>query len=594
MWAQGYSTHLSSRNDPGFFFWYLQTLVLVKVYFTDMIPKLKFTKESMETAVKSPTKIRKIITVLVLSLALAIIIIDTTLLNVSLSAIIKDLNTDIQSIQWVITAYSLTLAALTITGGRIGDLFGRRKMFVFGAGIFAAGSFLASISQNVPTMIVGEAIIEGIGAALMMPATASLLVSNFKGRGRAIAFGVWGGVAGASAAIGPLLGGYLTTNYSWRWGFRINVVIAIILALGSLLIPDSRDKEERAAIDWVGVLLSAFGMLAFVFGVIESSRYGWWSATEAFYAFGYTLNFMGGLSIVPFALGLGLYFLTAFVFWELYMEKIKQTPLVSMRLFKNRQFTSGVLTTAILTLGQTGIIFSLPVFLQAVKGATAFETGIALLPMALTLLVVAPLGAFLSNKTKPKLLIQIGLLANMAGMIVLRQSLAVDTTTLGLAPGLMLVGAGMGLVMAQISNLTLSAVSVQQAGEAAGVNNTFRQVGATFGSAILGAVLLGALSTNLVSGINNSSVIPTNLKAKISQTISSQTSNVEFSGGAKFDSQLPLPISKEIVSISHQATVDANRETLQYGALFALIGFLVSFSLPKVAHEKGESLAAGH
>ena len=164
---------------------------------------------------------RKIVTVLVLSLALAIIIIDTTLLNVSLGYIIRDLNTDIQSIQWVITAYSLTLAALTITGGRLGDLFGRKKMFVTGAAIFALGSFIASVSQNVATMIVGESIIEGVGAALMMPATASILVANFQGRSRAIAFCIWGWVAGASAAVGPILGGYLTTNYTCRWGFLI-------------------------------------------------------------------------------------------------------------------------------------------------------------------------------------------------------------------------------------------------------------------------------------------------------------------------------------------------------------------------------------
>jgi MFS family permease len=161
---------------------------------------------------------RKWGSLVVLSLALAIIVIDTTLLNVSLKTIINDLHTNIESMQWVITAYSLVLAAFTITGGRLGDLFGRKKMFMLGAVIFAIGSFLASISENVGTMIAGEAIIEGIGAALMMPATASILVANFKGKERGIAFGIWGGIAAASSAIGPILGGWLTTNYSWLAG----------------------------------------------------------------------------------------------------------------------------------------------------------------------------------------------------------------------------------------------------------------------------------------------------------------------------------------------------------------------------------------
>jgi MFS family permease len=198
---------------------------------------------------------RKWGSLIVLSLALAIIIIDTTILNVSLSTIIKDLHTDIQSIQWVITIYSLILAAFTITGGRLGDFFGRKKMFMFGAAIFAVGSFVASISHHLAPLLIGEAVIEGFGAALMMPATASLLVANFRGRDRAVAFGIWGGIAAASAAIGPIIGGFLTTHYTWRWAFRINVFIAAILIIGSILIKESRDEAEKPEIDFPGVIL---------------------------------------------------------------------------------------------------------------------------------------------------------------------------------------------------------------------------------------------------------------------------------------------------------------------------------------------------
>lgn len=539
---------------------------------------------------------RKWSILLVLSLALAIIILDTTLLNVSLASIIRDLHTDIQGIQWVITGYSLTLAALTITGGRLGDLFGRKRMFVIGAIIFAIGSFITAISKSVPEMIIGEAIVEGIGAALMMPATASILVANFTGRERAIGFGVWGAVAGSAAAFGPIVGGYLATNYSWRYGFGINVVVAAVLVLGSMIIPETRDTEEKPQIDIVGVLTSGIGLLLFVFGVIESSTYGWWQAKQLFTIGGVALGW-GTLSIVPAAMILGLVFLALFVVWELERERSGQTPLVSMKLFRNHQFVSGALVAAILSLGMSGIIFSIPVFLQSVRRLDALHTGYSLLPLSLTLLVVSPLGAAFSGKIRPKFLIQLGLLLNLIAAVVLRNSFTVDATASSFALGLGLFGGGMGLVMSQINNLTLSAVSPQEAGEASGVNNTLRQIGTSFGSAIIGAVLLSTLSANLVSGIHASSVIPTQLKEQIATAASTQTSNVEFGGGAQFATQVPQVITDDITRISQEATVAANRQALLYGIWFAILGFLVSFAIPHQSNlGRGESVAvkSGH
>jgi EmrB/QacA subfamily drug resistance transporter len=440
---------------------------------------------------------------LVLSLALAIILIDVTLLNVSLKAIIEDLNTDIQSIQWVITTYSLTLAALTITGGRLGDLYGRKRMFMLGAILFGIGSFIASISQSVPQLIIGESIIEGVGAALMMPATASLLVSKFRGRDRAIAFGVWGGVAGASTAIGPLLGGWLTTNYSWRWGFRINIFVVALLLVGSVLIDECFDTEEAPTLDWTGVLLSSSGLFALVFGIIESSKYGWWKATKPWEGLGKTYN-LGGYSISAYAIGVGLVLLTLFMLWERHVERAGRTPLVSIKLFTNQQFTSGATTTAVVSMGQSGLIFSIPIFMQAVRGASAFQTGLALLPSSIAAFIAAPTAAVLSKWIAPKRIIQGGLVLNAVSYVMLRQALSVNATAADLVPGLVVQGIGLGAVLAQISNLTLSAVSVQEAGEASGVSNTFRQLGSTLGTAIIGALILSSISAGLVSGLKAS------------------------------------------------------------------------------------------
>jgi EmrB/QacA subfamily drug resistance transporter len=528
---------------------------------------------------------------LVLTLALAIIIIDTTILNVSLKNIIGDLHTDIQSIQWVITIYALILAAFTITGGRLGDLFGRKKMFLLGAVIFALGSFVASISHNIVPLLIGEAVIEGFGAALMMPATASLLVTNFQGRDRAIAFGVWGGVASASAALGPIVGGFLTTHYSWRWAFRINIVIAAVVLLVSFLIKESRDEQEKAQMDWGGVVLSIAGLLSLVFGIIESETYGWFKAKEIFSVAGHAFS-LGGMSIAVPAIVFGLIVLAGFVLYERSVERRGRTPLVSMKLFQNRQFTSGSVTTAILGLGSTGLFFAFPIFFQAVRGLDALHTGIALLPMPIGVFLMAMASSSLGKKLQSKYFIQAGFIVSGIGLVVLHQLMKVDATAWHLAPGFLLYGMGFGLIMPHISNLTMSAVPLDQAGEASGVNNTMRQLGATLGSALIGALLLTTLSTNLANGVKASPVIPTQAKQQIAEAVSTQTSNVEFGGGAMLDNQLPEPVRREIQNIGYQATTGANKTTLAYSLIFIIVGLLASLWLPDFKADHGTAPAA--
>lgn len=529
----------------------------------------------------------------VLSLALTIIILDTTILNVSLRTIITDLHTNIQSIQWVITAYSLMIAAFTITGGRLGDLFGRKKMFVTGAIIFAIGSFMTSISQSVGFMIAGEAIIEGIGASLMLPATTSLLVSTYKGRDRQIGFGIWGSIAGGAAAIGPVIGGWLTTYSSWRWAFRVNVFVALLLVLGSVMIAEVKDKEEKPTLDLFGVLLSVVGMFSIIFGFIQSSAYGWLRMQETTQLLGITLR-QGDLSpVVPFIL-IGLTILGLFLIWEDHVSQMGNSPLVSIQLFQNQQFTTGVLITTILGLGQAGLFFAIPVFLQAVKHLDALSTGIAMLPMTISLLIASLCSAVVSKKLTPKRIVQLGLLLNAAGFIALWATLSVSVTLLGLAPGFILFGAGMGFIVSVINNITLSAVSVQEAGEASGVNGTMRQVGSTLGSAIIGAMLISNLSSHLVQGIQQSPIIPEPTKTELAQTIGSQASNIEFSSLTDTQNKLAPAISQELTKISQTATVAANQDTFLLGSVFILIAFFISFWLPNGQNIETEKSVAAH
>jgi EmrB/QacA subfamily drug resistance transporter len=529
---------------------------------------------------KEATGFMKWLPLLVMSLALTIIILDTTILNVTLRTIVVDLHTTLQKIQWVITAYSLMLAAFTITGGRLGDLFGRKKMFVTGAIIFAIGSFMTSVAQSVGFMIWGEAIIEGIGACLMLPATLSLLRSNYKGRDLQVAFGIWGGIVAGAAALGPVIGGWFTTNYTWRWAFRVNVFVAAVLVIASVFISEYRDNKEKPTIDFAGVFLSALGMLSLVFGFIQASTYGWWKALSPLVILSHVINF-GGVSATPIFIALGAIILGLFFMWEGHVEKAGRTPLVSLKLFENKTFMTGSGVSAILAMGQAGLSFAVPIYLQSVLKLDPLHTGLAMIPMTAVILISAPASAWISKFITPKRIIQLGILLDVVGFIVLRQSLYVGAGPLTLAPGFVLFGLGLGFMIAQASNLTLSAVSVEQSGEASGVNSTFRSLGQTLGSAVIGAILISALGANLISGINASSQIPANIKPAITQAAMSESTNVEFGAPLSVGSaQLPTNIANEITTISNQATVTSSKTALSYGTIFILVAFILSFQLP--------------
>ncbi len=544
---------------------------------------------------------------LVIALSLAIILIDTTLLNVSLRNIITDLNSNFTDIQWVITIYTLVLAALTITGGRLGDLYGRKRMFMLGALLFAIGSYLASISTNVGMLLLGESIIEGIGAALMMPAAASLLLTNFEGKDRAIGFAVFGAVAGAASAIGPILGGWLTTAHSWRWGFRINIFVVLILLLGSVLIKDSRDTVEKKELDWAGVILSSTGLLALVFGIIQSSDYGWLIAKKVFELGSIKID-LGWLSISPVSILIGIALLVAFCWWQLRREKLGHTPLVSLHLFKNRQFVSGMAVTAAISLSLTGLIFVFPIYYQAVHGLDAFQTGLALFPLSLTVFLISPAALAIARKVKPKPIIMTGLILTSIAILTMIFMLKDGADKNVLIPGFIIFGLGMGLVQSQINNLTLSAVSGQYAGEASGVNNTMRQVGSSFGAAIIGAALFAMITSQISTIIMSDSSIPENSKAGIV----AQAQDASKSGGFDENStkrEIPTEFLQKVATLppsKRQASIDLYRveqervgrrvqEDIKTGitnavrdALWVAFGFtalsiLIGFGLPNIS-----------
>lgn len=531
-----------------------------------------------------PSSVRKWGGLAVLSLALAIVVIDQTLINVSLRTIVKDLHTTVHSLQWVITGYALVLSAFTIAGGRLGDLFGRKRMFMLGAIVFACGAITAATAPNVSQLLIGASVIEGLGAALMLPATSSLILANFRGHERAIAFGVWGGTAGAAASVGPLVGGYLTTYHSWRDGYGINLGIVAVLLLFSWLVTDSRENLRKPQIDFVGIFLSALGLASVVYGVVQSSVDGWYRPKDPANIFGHVVN-LGNHSEVPFVIAFGLMVLVMFVMWEAIVELRGKTPLVSLRMFTNAPFVAGIITMGVVAMGQFGAIFALPVFFQAARGLDAFHTGLAFLPFTLAAFFAAPISGFLSSKhLPPKYLVVSGLIIDAVGLYLVHNGLTATATPASLRLPLIVFGIGFGMAFAQIANLTLSAVNVQQAGEASGLNNTFRQLGATFGNAVIGSVLISTLTANYTADIQASTKLPPQLKPRIQAGVETAVQSLGQSSAVSNGRPVPPAVTTELTRIRDDATARAVRHAFSYGVVIVVVGVLASLRLPRDAH----------
>ncbi len=513
-----------------------------------------------------------------LASGLAIVIIDNTVLNVAVPYILRDLHTTLDAMQWVISGYALIIATLLITMGRLGDLVGRRRVFRIGVVLFAIGSFIASISQSAGVLFLGEAFIEAIGASMMLTSTLSLLASQFQGRERAIAFGVWGSVAGASAAFGPLLGGYLTTFYSWRWSLRINVFVAVIALLGSVVIKESKGRGGQR-FDWLGTVFSGIGLAGLVFALIEGRRFGWLTPNEPFVIDGWSWPFTA-FSVIPVAFVVAAVFLGLFIATEYIIARRGGSPLLDLRLFKSRGFTLGLVTLGIVILGQFGVFFVMPIYLQNALGLTAFQTGRIILSSSISAFIFGPLSGIIASRIGPKWVVTTGMLMLFVGAYVLRQSISVTATGESLAPGFAFFGIGIGMTSAQLTNSILSSVSVQYAGEASATNATVRQIGTSIGVAVIGAVLATTLTTGITDRIQADPSIPSAAKGAIVSTLNNVT--IESGATGALPKNLPPPISTAIKNDINRAFVDATRRALGVGLVFILAGGLFSLLIPPI------------
>ena len=429
-----------------------------------------------------------------LSLGVAMIIVDATIVNVAVPSMIRDLKLDSTSAEWVNAIYTLVFAALLVTLGRMGDVLGRRAMYLAGLVLFVVASMVAGLASS-GEMLIGARLVQGLGGAMILPSTQSILNANFRGRDRAIAFGIWGAVIGGMAAIGPLLGGWLTTNLSWRWAFYLNLPVGILAILGTLkYIRESRDEDTKLGFDLPGFILVTLGLSGVVFGLIEGRAYGWWApnANHPFTVLGWTWP-SASISVIPIAIGGGLAAILLFAVVEIRRQRAGRFFLFDFSLWGFRAFRFGNLAGTIVSLGEFGLLFALPLFLQGVIGYSAFETGLVFLALALGSFLAAPLAVSVSRRWGPRRAVTLGMSLEAVGILVTTFLISKDTSGLLLAAPLFVYGIGVGLATAQLTSIVLSEIPGSRSGLASGTNSTMRQVGSALGVAILGTVLFATL-----------------------------------------------------------------------------------------------------
>ncbi len=529
-----------------------------------------------------------------LALGLGIVIIDNSVLNVAIPYILRDLNTSFDAIQWVISGYALIIATILIMVGRVGDIYGRKRIFLLGTVLFAVGSFIASISRSVGILFLGEAFIEAIGAAMMLTSSLSLLVNEFEGRERALAFGVWGSVAGAAAALGPLLGGYLTTYHSWRWSLRINVFVAIVALLGSVFIKESKGEQSRG-FDWWGTVFSALGLFSLVFALIEGGTYGWWHPAKLLTA-GQWQWASQNISVIPFVIAFAVIFLALFIWWEYEMEKGGRSPLMRLSMFRSPGFSFGLITLVIVSLGQFGSFFVLPIFLQNVLGLNAFRTGLVFLASSVAIFISGPLsGNLVARVHNPGRIVTIGMFLNALGVWLMGRVIGPAMSPWDLAPGLIVFGLGVGASSAQLTNVILSNVRPELAGEASAVNNTVRQVGTSIGVAILGMVLATTLASHIATNIRADAMVPEAAKQPLIAAIKS----IDPESGQRpdFGPGTPPQVIASVNNDVKDALAAASRYALLTALVFLFAGAVFSIFIPSGntnAPQPGERPPSAH
>jgi MFS family permease len=514
---------------------------------------------------------------IILASAQFLMTLDTSVMNVSIRSVANDLGTTVTGIQTAITLYTLVMAAFMITGGKVGALIGRRRAFAVGLVVYGSGSLLTALSPNLVVLIIGWSGLEGLGAALIMPAIVALVAGNTPPSGRSAAYGLIAAAGAIAVAAGPLIGGAVTTFASWRWVFAGEVVIVVIILISLRHVQDT-PPERRVSFDLLGAVLSVAGLSLTVFGVLRSGVWGWVRPKPGG-------PVVLGVSPVVWLVTAGLLVIGALLLWEGRLEREGGEPLVRLSMFRSVQMTGGLIAFFFQFLVQSGIFFTIPLFLSVVLELNALQTGVRLLPLSITLLITALAVPRLAPRASPRLVVRLGMLSMLAGTLVLVGGLDPGANAGIVLIPMALMGVGIGALASQLGAVTVSAVPDDRSPEVGGLQNTFTNFGASLGTALVGAVLIGSLTTSFIAGVTGNPAIPAEVTAKA--TVEMQ-SGVPFVSDSDLRHQLATtdltPAAQDaVVAENSAARLVGLRSALWLVALLTVVGLFFTGMLPRRA-----------
>ena len=499
---------------------------------------------------------------------------DSSVMNVSMATVASDLGTTITGIQTAITLYTLVMATLMITGGKIGSNIGRRRAFVIGCLIYGAGSLTTGLAPNLPVLIFGWSFLEGVGAALIMPAIVALVAGNFGPDQRPRAYGLVAAAGAVAVAVGPLIGGAATTYFSWRYVFIGEVVIVLAVLALSRQIAEA-PVEARSRLDVVGTVLSVLGLGLSVFGILRSSEWGWVQPKSG-------ASSLFGISLTFWCVVVGLLVVWVFFRWERRRVRTGRDPLVQPDLLRNRRLDGGLVMFGFQYLLQAGVFFVVPLFLSVVLALSAIDTGLRILPLSVSLLAAAVGVPKIWPRVSPRRVTRVGVLLMLAGILVLMSGVDLDASAAVVLVPMLLVGLGIGALASQLGAVTVSSVPDELSGEVGGLQNTATNLGASIGTALAGSVLIGVLAASFLAGIEQNPAVPEEV---------TQQAHVQLAAGAPFISDAQLSeqlqeagvsptVSQELVSQNRASQVRALDASLAVLALLAVAALYFTSGIP--------------
>jgi len=531
-----------------------------------------------------------------ISMGISLVIIDGTIVNTIFPTVIKALKLTSTEVQWVQESYVLVFASLLLIWGSLADRYGRRAMLVIGIILFVAASMWAGTSNDANSMIMAR-VVQGIGGSMVLPTTLSLVNANFQGKERGIAFAVWGSTIGGMVALGPVLGGWLASAFTdgWRLAFNINLPIGLIIVIGLFLsVAESRGDNKHDGIDIVGAAISVVMFFSLVFGLIEGRTYGWWNVNKQF-VLGDFKWATDGLSIIPIALATSVVATALFVLWEKHRARVNKSVLLDLDLFKLASFRNGSIAALIISMGEFGVIFALPLWLQNVEGLSAVSSGLVLLWLAGGAFLASGAAGSMSGKVAPAMVVRIGVLLELIGVAGCAFAIGGDAGWGWVAPFLLIYGIGVGFATAQLTGVIMIDVNPAKAGQASGSQSTVRQIGSALGIAVIGTTLFTATANILrdkLDALNlNSQFFPDATKQAITDAV------VDSSGGAipalkdqliaQSHGMLPAGTAQQVANAAGAAFSEGAKWAALSAAVFLFLGLLSTFNLSSKQHNEG-------